>query len=44
MVVHCMLKKSYACLFPSLDAVLKICDECREKMDIFAVAIFLSLL
>ena len=37
-------EKSYAYLFPSLYAVLKICDQCREKMDIFAVAIFLSLL
>ena len=44
MVVHCMLKKSYAYLFPSLNAVLKICDQCHEKMDIFAVAIFLSFL
>ena len=37
-------KKLCIYLFPSLNAVLKICDPCREKMDIFAVAIFLSLL
>ena len=38
----CMLKKSYAYLFPSLYAVLKICDQCHEKMVIIALAIFSS--
>ena len=37
-------EKKLCISFPSLYAVLKICDQCREKMDIFAVAIFLSLL
>ena len=37
-------EKNYAYIFPSLYAVLKICDQCHEKMDIFPVAIFLSLL
>ena len=37
-------EKSYEYLFPSLYAVLKICDQGHEKMDIFPVALFLSLL
>ena len=37
-------EKNLCISFSFTYAVLKICDQCHEKMDIFAVAIFLSLL